>query len=125
MRQTDRRTAEKVLNIVREVIDPSRMLQRVSIVTSEQKTVKSILMNLHPVQSMTAPVRTRTSLPSGAPAEHLTLGQMLSERRKIEDEKVRKEEEQAETPCRKRGKEGKEVYSEGGQQVTLMHISFS
>ncbi len=38
MRQTDRRTAEKrFLNIVREVKDPSRMLQRVSIVTSEQK----------------------------------------------------------------------------------------
>ncbi len=61
---------------------------------SEQKTINSILMNLHPVQSVTAPVRTRTSLPFGAPAEHLTVGQILAERRKIEDEKLRKEEEQ-------------------------------
>ncbi len=61
---------------------------------TEQRTINSILMNLHPVQSVTAPVRTRTSLPSGAPAEHFTLGQMLAERRKIEDEKLRKEEEQ-------------------------------
>ncbi len=92
---------------------------------SEQKTINSILMNLHPVQSVTASVRTRTPLPSGAPAEHLTLGQMLAERRKIEDEKLRKEEGTPETLCRKRGKEGKEVYSEGEQQATLMHISFS
>ncbi len=60
MPQTDRRTAENVLNIVREEKDPSRMLQRVSIVMSEQKTIKSILMNLHPVQSVAAPDRTRT-----------------------------------------------------------------
>ncbi len=51
-------------------------------------------MILHPVQSVTAPVRTRTSLLSGAPAEHLNLGQMLAERRNIEDEKLRREEEQ-------------------------------
>ncbi len=62
---------------------------------------------------MTAPVRTRTLLPSGAPAEHLTLGQLLAERRKIEDEKLRKEEEQQRRLAGKRGKEGKEVYSEG------------
>ncbi len=80
---------------------------------SEQKTMKSIVMNLHPVQSVTAPVRTRTSLQSGAPAEHLTLAQMLAERRKGEDEKLRKEEEQQKRLSRKRGKEGKEVYSEG------------
>ncbi len=70
------------------------MLQRISIVNSEQTTINSVLMNLRPVQSMTAPVRKRTSLPSRAPAEHLTLGQMLAERRKIEDEKLRKKEEQ-------------------------------
>ncbi len=86
MRQTDRRTAENVLNIVQEVKDTSRMLQRVSIVMSEKKTINSIVMNLHPVQSVAAPVRTRTSLPSGAPAKHLTLGQMLAERRNFEDE---------------------------------------
>ncbi len=57
MRQTDRCTAENVLNIVREVKDHSRMLQRVSIVMYEQKTINSILMNLHPVQSVTAPAR--------------------------------------------------------------------
>ncbi len=70
------------------------MLQRISIDNSEQTTINSVLMNLGPVQSMTAPVRTRTSLPFRAPAEHLTLGQMLAERRKIEDEKLRKKEEQ-------------------------------
>ncbi len=51
-------------------------------------------MNLRPVQSVTSPVRTRTSLQSGAPAEHLTLGQTLAERRKFENEQLRKEEEQ-------------------------------
>ncbi len=68
---------------------------------SEQKTINSNLMNLHPVQSVAAPVRARTSLTSGAAAEHLTLGQMLAERRKIEDEKLRKEEETAETLAEK------------------------
>ncbi len=38
--QPDRRTAENVPNIVREVKDPSRMLQRVSIVMSEQKQLR-------------------------------------------------------------------------------------
>ncbi len=61
----------KRLNIVWAVKDPSRMLQRVSIVMSEQKTIKSILMNLHPVQSMTAPVRKKNFIAirssSGAP----------------------------------------------------------
>ncbi len=41
-RQTDRGTAKSVLNIVEEVKDPSRMLQRFSIVMSEQKPIKSI-----------------------------------------------------------------------------------
>ncbi len=50
MRQTDRRTTGKVLNIARNVKGPSRMLQRVAIVISEQKTVNTILMNLQPIQ---------------------------------------------------------------------------
>ncbi len=82
MLRTDRRTAGNVINIVRDVKGPSRVLQRVSIVMSEQKTIKSTSMNLHPVQSVTAPVRTRPSLSSGAPAEHLTIAQMLAERPK-------------------------------------------
>ncbi len=61
---------------------------------SEQKTVSSILKNLHPVQSVTDPGRTRTSLQYGTPAEHLTLEQMLAERPNIEVEKVPKEDEQ-------------------------------
>ncbi len=82
-------------------------------------------MNLHPVQSATAPVRTRTPLPSGAPAEHLTLGQMLAKSQTMVDEKLRKEEEQQKRLAKKGGKEGKDVYSEGEQKVMLMHISFS
>ncbi len=35
----------------------------------------------------------KTSLPSGAPAQHLTFGAMLEDRRKIEEENLRKEEE--------------------------------
>ncbi len=50
-------------------------------------------MNLHPVWSASGPDRKRTSLPSGAPAEHLTVGKMLAERRKPDEEKLRKEEE--------------------------------
>ncbi len=125
MRQTDRRTAENVLNIVREV---KRSLKNAATSFDRHvgtKTINSILMNLHPVQSVTATVRTRTSLPSGAPAERLTPGQMLAERRKIEDKKITEGRGTAETPCRKRGKEDKEVYSEGEQQVALTHISFS
>ncbi len=69
------------------------MLQRVDIVISEQKTVNSILMNLQPIQCASPPARSKMSLPSGAPAEHLTFGAMLDERRKTEEEKLRKEEE--------------------------------
>ncbi len=94
MRQTDRRTAEKRSKYCPGSKRSLKNAATSSIVMSEQTTINSISMNLGPVQSITAPVRTRTSLPSGAPAEHLTLGQMLVERRKIEDEKLRKEEEQ-------------------------------
>ncbi len=69
------------------------MLQRVAIVISEQKTVNTFLMNLQPIQYASAPARSKTSLPSGAAAEHLTFGAMLDGRRKIEEEKLRKEEE--------------------------------
>ncbi len=48
-------------------------------------------MNLHPVQSAGVPVRQRTSLPSWAPAERLTVGEMLTERRKFDEETLRKE----------------------------------
>ncbi len=51
-------------------------------------------MDMQPVRSAIVPVRKRTSLPSGAPAEHLTVGEMLLERRIIDEEKLRKEEEQ-------------------------------
>ncbi len=73
------------------------MLQRVAIVISQQKTVNTILMNLQPIQCASAPARSQTSLISGAPAEHLTFGAMLDERRKIEEGKMRKEGEKAET----------------------------
>ncbi len=57
MRQTDRRTADTVLNIAMNAMEPSRMLQRVAIVISEQKTVNTILMNLQPIQCASAPAR--------------------------------------------------------------------
>ncbi len=69
------------------------MLQRVAIGISEQKTVNTILMNSQPIHCASAPARSKTSLPSGAPAEHLTFGAMLDERRKIEEEKLRKDVE--------------------------------
>ncbi len=40
---------------------------------------------------------------------------MLAERRKIEDEKLRKKEGTAETLAEKGAKKGKEIYSEGEQ----------
>ncbi len=49
-------------------------------------------MNLQPIQYASAPARSKTSLPSGAPAEHLTFGAMLEERWKIEEEEQLKEE---------------------------------
>ncbi len=58
------------------------MLQRVAIVISEHETVNTILMNLQPIQCAIAPSSVEESLPSGAPAEHLTFGAMLEERRK-------------------------------------------
>ncbi len=91
MRQTDRRTADTVLNIVRNVNEPSRMLQRVAIVILEEKL--AMMMNLQPIQCASAPPRSNTSLPSGAPAERLTFGAMLGDRRKVEEERLRKEEE--------------------------------
>ncbi len=94
MRQSDEGTAAEILNIARNVQNASRMVQRITTVIKNQKTANSILMNLHPVRSAGVPDRKRTSLPSGAPAEHLTVGQMLAERRKIDEEKLRKEEEQ-------------------------------
>ncbi len=50
-------------NIVRNVQNASRMVQRVTTVTKNQRRVNSILMNLHPVRSESVPVRKRTSLP--------------------------------------------------------------
>ncbi len=76
-----------------DVKNASSMVQRVITVIKKQKTVKGILMNLHPVRSASVPVRKRTTLPSGAPAEHLLVGEMLAERRKFDEEKLRKEEE--------------------------------
>ncbi len=49
-------------------------------------------MNFHPVWSASVPDRNRTALPSGAPAEHLTVGEMLAERRKVDEELLPKEE---------------------------------
>ncbi len=77
MRQTDIRSADTVLNISRNVKENARMLQRVPIVISEQKTVNTILMNLQPIQFASALSRSETSLSFGAPVEHLTFGAML------------------------------------------------
>ncbi len=110
MRHTDRRTAETVLNIAKSVKEPSRMLQRVAVDISEQKTVNTLLMNLQPIQCAIAPARLITSLPSGAPEDHLTFCAVLEERRKIEEEKLRKEEEKQKCKvnhkCRKIENEG-------------------
>ncbi len=84
MRDTDGSTADTVLNIAESVKERSRKLQRVAIVISEQKTVNTILMNLQPIQCAIAPARSNTLLPSGVPAEHLTFGAVIEERRKIE-----------------------------------------
>ncbi len=51
-------------------------------------------MTLHLVRFAGVPVRKRTSLPSGAPAEHLTVGEILAERRKFDGENYAKEKEQ-------------------------------
>ncbi len=54
------------------------MVERIATVIKNQKTVNSILLDLHPVRSASVPVRKRTSLPSGAPAEHLAVVDMLA-----------------------------------------------
>ncbi len=72
--------------------NPSRMLQRVAIVISEQKTVNAILMNLQPIQWASAPALSRTSLPSGAPVEHLNVGAILDERWKVQEEKQKRKD---------------------------------
>ncbi len=86
MRLTDRHTADTVLNIPKSVEEPPRMLQRVAIVISEQKTDTTIFMNLRTIQCAIAPARSKTSLLSGAPTEQLTFYAMLEERRNIEEE---------------------------------------
>ncbi len=83
IRQSDEDTPAKILNIARNVQDASRMVQRVANIIKNQKTVMRILVDLHHVRSASVPVRKRTSLPSGAPAEHLKVGKMLAEWRKI------------------------------------------
>ncbi len=92
MRQSDRRTADTVLNIAKSVKEPSRMLQRVAIVISEHKTVTPF-DEFEADSVRNRPSSVEESLPSGAQAEQLTFGAMLKERRKIEEEKLRKEEE--------------------------------
>ncbi len=73
------------------------MMKQVSMVISKRKTVDSILINLQPIQRASAQARTRPSFPSGAGAENLTVGAMFDERRKIEEEIMRKRGEKAET----------------------------
>ncbi len=95
MRQTDRRTAENVLNIVREVKDPSRMLQRLSIVMSEQNTINSIFNEFAScsVRDGSGPnknfIAIRSS--SGAPYPRTNAGRAP---KKLKMKKLRKEEEQ-------------------------------
>ncbi len=102
------------------------MLQRVAIVISEHKTVNTILMNLQPIQCVIAPDRSKTSLPSGAPAEHLTFGAMLEERRKIEEEKLRKEEEKQKrkvnNPAEKSKTKGQKIRSSCEKQVMQVQL---
>ncbi len=75
-------------------------------IIKNQKRVNSIFMNLHPVRSASVPDRKRTSLPSEVPAEHLTVGKLLAERRKIDEEKITQgrgtTEAQRSSPCPKK-----------------------
>ncbi len=121
--QSDEDAAVEILNIARNVQNASRMVERVATVIKNQKTDNSILMDLHTVRSASVPVRRGTSLPSEAPEEHLTVGEMLTERRKIDEEKLRKKEEQQKRKDH-RLVEGQEVCLEGAKQVIQMHIAF-
>ncbi len=76
MRQLGEDTADDILNLTRNVKNASRMVQRVINVIKKEMTVKNI-------RSARVPVRKRTLLPSKAPAEHRTVGEMLPERRKL------------------------------------------
>ncbi len=89
MRQTDRCNIENVLNIAKNLNDPSTMLQRVAIVISEQR---HLTLNFQPIQCARAPARSRTAFPSGAKAEQLTVCAIVDEGRKLEEERLRKEE---------------------------------
>ncbi len=91
MRQTDRRTADTVLNIVRN--DKGAFKNAVTSCDRHFGRKLAIMMNLQSIQCASAPPQSNTSLPSGAPAELLTFGAMLGDRRKVQEEKLRKEEE--------------------------------
>ncbi len=78
-----RQSDEDILDIAGNVQNASRIVQRVATVIVNQRTVNSILMDLHPVRSASVPVRKRTLLPSGAPAEQLAVGEILAESRNI------------------------------------------
>ncbi len=57
MRQADEKTAAEIFDIARNVENASRMVQRITTVVKNQKTVNSIVMNLHPVRSASVPGR--------------------------------------------------------------------
>ncbi len=91
MRQSDKDTAHEVHAIVREIKEnDSRMLLKG---IARQKTLSEILMDLQPVKSARAPAHRRTPSASGAPAENLTVEEMLENRQKFEEEKFLKEKE--------------------------------
>ncbi len=96
MRQTGRRTADTVLNIVESVKEPSRMLQQVTIVISEQKTVNTILMNLQPIQSAIAPssVEDFIAIRSPSGTTHFRCGARRAPENRKRKNCVRKEEKQ-------------------------------
>ncbi len=101
------------------------MLQRVAIVILEQKTFNTILMNLQPIECASAPARSKTSLQSGAPAERLTFCTTLDKRRRIEQEKLRKEEEKQKRKDNHPEKSKKKAKIRFSCEKQVMHFSFN
>ncbi len=60
----------------------------------KQKTVNKIfLMGLRPIKSASTVSQKRALVPSGAPAERLTVGAMIQKRRKIDGDQILQEAE--------------------------------
>ncbi len=128
MRQSDEDTAAKILNIARNAYNASRMVQRITTVIKNRKTVNSIFSKFAScsVCQRSGPKKNFIAIRSSSGAPTLeNCFQNADKFMKKTYARKRTTEAQRTSPFRKIGKEGQEVCSKGGKQVLLMHIAFS